>query len=74
MNTHMWKRLGLCAVSAVAATLAIAPAVAAPAFSSKAPVVETASVVQTVGWRIVCHGRWHHKRCHRVWVPRRHWN
>jgi hypothetical protein len=69
----MWKFASICAVSAVASTLALPPAaMAAPAFGSKAVVVETTSPVQTVGWRLVCHGHWHHKRCHRVWTPRRY--
>jgi hypothetical protein len=69
----MLKYASLCAIGAVATILAMMPAaVAAPAFSSKAAVVETTSAVQTVGWRLVCHGRWHHKRCHRVWTPRRY--
>jgi N-acetylmuramoyl-L-alanine amidase CwlA len=68
----MWKIARILAVGAFAVGVGIAPTTeAAPAFSTKS-VIETETAVQNVSWRIVCHGRWHHKRCHRVWVSRRH--
>jgi hypothetical protein len=64
----MWKIATICATGAVAAGLSLATAAsAAPAFSSKPAVTNAASVVENVRWRLVCHGRWHHYRCHRVW-------
>jgi O-acetyl-ADP-ribose deacetylase (regulator of RNase III) len=72
----MWKIASIVAVGALATGVGMTPsAEAAPAFSSKAPVVETTSAVQNVYYRLECHGRWHHKRCHRVWIPgHRRWS
>jgi hypothetical protein len=71
----MWKIASICAVGAVASSLAMSSvATAAPAFSTKPVTSEGNSAVQSVYWRLACHGRWHHRRCHRVWVPGHRWN
>jgi hypothetical protein len=71
----MWKFASICAAGAVATSLALsAVATAAPGIATKPVATEGNSAVQSVYWRIVCHGHWHHKRCHRVWVPGHRWH